>query len=49
MAVNGVAVDPNREIFLRQPCSAYLSLGSFAQAGAAAPGAGGRSCRSRKC
>jgi len=37
MAVNGVAVAPNREIFLRQPGGAYLSLGSFAQAAARAP------------
>ena len=32
MAVNGVEVHPNREIFLRQPGGGYLSLGSFEQA-----------------
>lgn len=38
MTVNGLAVAPNREIFLRQPGGGYLSLGSFAQAAARAPG-----------
>ena len=41
MAVNGLAVAPDREIFLRQPGGGYLSLGTFAQAAARAPYGGG--------
>lgn len=37
MAVNGVTVAPDREIFLRRPGGGYLSLGTFAQAAARAP------------